>query len=191
MAFKGHNRQGYCQITETAAADGTVTETLGNGVITSHVVKFGGSQKRDSSDLYAGDRMEESEDGAISADVSIDISQLELKDEAALGGHTYTEENGLQIKDTDSAPFVRYAAIGVGKKQGKDFFRLVMYYRVRFSGASDDFESKNNGVNWKTHALSGTATVNCDGKLADKKDFDTFSAAETAMKTFLNIKEVA
>lgn len=187
MAFKGHNRQGYCVITETEAADGTISEALGNGVLTSHVVSFKGSQKQDSVELYGGDTLEEEDFGAYSGDITIDRTQLSLEDEGALCGHTYTQEAGLTCTSTDRAPYVRYAAIGVGTKNGKDFFRLVMYYRVRFSNPDDDLETKKSSVAYKTHALTGKATENCEGKTVDKRDFDKFAEALEAMRTFLHV----
>lgn len=190
MAMKGHNRQGYAVITETESTPGTITETLSGGTITQHVVSFKASSKKEAVELYAGDRLDESEDGATSGDVSIDISQLDLKDEAALGGHTFDASNGMTCKDSDTAPYVRYAAIGVGKKNNVDFFRLVMYYKVKFGDPGDDFETKKKSATFKTHALQGTCTANSAGKTVDKKDFDTFDTALTAMKTFLGIATV-
>ena len=58
MAFKGHNRQGYCPLTITQNADGTTTETPGTGKLTNHVVSFTGTKSSDSSDLWAGDAKE-------------------------------------------------------------------------------------------------------------------------------------
>ncbi len=190
MAFKGHNRQGYAIIKETESTPGTITETLSGGTITQHTVSFKASSKKETVELYAGDRLDESEDGATSGDVSLDVSQLELKDEAALGGHTFDASNGMTCKDSDTAPYVRYAAIGVGKKNNVDFFRLVKYYKVKFGDPDDDFESKKKSVTFKTHSLQGTCMANCEGKTKDKQDFDTFDKALAAMKTFLGISAV-
>lgn len=187
MAFKGHKRQGYCLLTITPGADGAPdTETPGTGVITSHVVSFTGSNGSDATELYAGDTLEESEDSATGS-VQIGLSQLSLKDEAALGGHSYSEEDGILEKEEDSAPYVRYAAIGVGTRNGKTFYRLVGYYKVKFSVGDDDFATKEKAVSFKTHTASGTTFTNAEGKRRMKKDFDSFDAALAAMKTFLNI----
>ena len=190
--LKGHERQGYCQITETAGADGTVSETLGTGVITSHVVNFTGTRGTSSTDVYAGDTLEDSED-ETTGDVKFELSQLPLKDEAAFGGHNYDTAKDLMTEaDSDSAPFFRYGAIGLGRRGAtkadmKNFYRLLMYYKVKFGPVDDTLQTKEEKPTYKSHSVSGRCYPNAGGKIREKQDFDTFEAAIAAMKTFLNI----
>lgn len=52
---------GYCPITVVTSADGSETETLGDGKITRAVVSYAGENDSDSSELWAGDRREQRE----------------------------------------------------------------------------------------------------------------------------------
>lgn len=187
MALKGHNRQGYCKITEATNDDGTISETLGTGVITTHVVNFTGSRASDSTQLWAGDSIEEEED-SNEGDVKMTLSQLTLADEAAFGGHNYDAETGMTEKDTDKRPYFRYAAIGVGVENGVTFYRLAKYHKVKFGPVDDDFATKVKNVAYKTHSVAGKCYYAADGSMRSKADFDTFDKALAAMKTFLNIK---
>ena len=188
MAMKGHNRQGYCVLSINDPGDGTAaTETLGTGVLTNHVVTFTGSPGSEDTELYAGDVLEESESSPVGS-VKVELSQLPLKDEAALGGHTYSEDDGMTVSENDSAPYVRYAAIGVGVRKGVTFYRLVCYYKVKFGAPDDDFATKEKTVSYKTHSMSGTTFPNASGSVRFKQDYTTFEAALTKMKDLLNIK---
>lgn len=192
MAMKGHKRQGYCPLTITENADGSTTEALGAGVLTSHVVSFTGTFSGDDTDLWAGDTKELSE-GATSGSVQFVLSDLPMQDEAAFGGHTYTEAAGIVEKDTDSRPYLRYGAIGVGARKddatGKQetFYRVVEYYKVMMTPVDDAFSTKQQSVSWQTHSCSGTCYYNAEGIRRKKQDFDTFEAALAELRTFLNI----
>ncbi|MDK2813855.1 MAG: hypothetical protein PWQ08_1110 [Clostridiales bacterium] len=192
MAMKGHNRQGYALITETKAADGTVTETITPGTLTTHVVNFTGARGASPVESYAGDELED-EEQETTGDVKIELSQLSLKDEAAFGGHTYnTETNKMSEKKGDTPPFMRYCAIGVGrsgetKSAMADFYRLLMYYKVKFSPVDDNLKTREKMTTFQNHTASGTCFPNCDGNIREKQDFATFPEALAAAKTFLNI----
>lgn len=192
MAFTGHRRQGYCVLTITTSPTGEVTETLGKGKLTSHVINFNGTKSDSSTPLFAGDEKELDERTAEGT-VQIVLSQLELEDEAALGGHTYTAESGMDEKDSDVAPYVRYAAVGTGRKKNdstgktETYYRLVKYYKAQFGPADDVFKTKEASASYETHSLAGACYYNKDGIMRNKTDFATFAEAETEMKKFLNI----
>ena len=74
MAYIGLPYYGYCPITVVTSADGSETETLGDGKITRAVVSYAGENDSDGSELWAGDRREQRDAGAPSAKLSIDRS---------------------------------------------------------------------------------------------------------------------
>ena len=193
--LKGHERQGYAVITENAADDGTITEAVAAGVLTSHVVSFTGSRGNSAVEEWAGDTLEDSEEDTT-GDVKLELSQLSLKDEAALGGHTYDSTKDLMTESaSDTAPFVRYAAIGLGRRGATkgamtNYWRLLMYYKVKFGPADDTMQTKEKTSSFKNHSLTATLYPNAQGKMRDKQDFTTFEAALAAAKTFLNIATV-
>lgn len=194
MAFKGHNRQGYCPLTITQNADGTTTETPGTGKLTNHVVSFTGTKSSDSSDLWAGDAKELTE-SAAEGTVQLVLSQLSLEDEAAFGGHSYSESEGLVEKEDDEAPFLRYAALGVGRRVNDEtgkketFFRVLKYGKIQMAPLDDKFQTRDKSIQWQTHSCQGTCYYNAAGMMRSKQDFSTFEAALADMKKFLNIPE--
>lgn len=192
MAFKGHRRQGFCPLTITTTPEGVTSETLGTGKITKHVISFNGTVSDSSTDIWAGDVKEQSERQSEGS-VQLVISQLPLEDEAALGGHEYTAKTGMTEKEGDEAPFVRYAAIGVGTRINdssgakETFYRLLKYYKVQFGPLDDVLKTKQQSPAYEMHSAAGKCYHNVDGAMRTKQEFDTFDAALTEMKTFLNI----
>ena len=71
MAYIGLPYYGYSPITVVTSADGSETETLGDGKITRAVVSYAGENDSDSSELWAGDRREQRAAAAPSAKQSI------------------------------------------------------------------------------------------------------------------------
>lgn len=192
MSFTGHRRQGYCLLTIGTSPDGSETETPQAGKITQYPVSFTGSWGTDSTEKWAGDRkvMEShGEDGTV----EFVLEQLELEDEAALGGHDLDETGGMVEHEDDAPPYIRFAAIGTGRKEvnGKatTFYRVAEYYKCRMSGVVDDvFNTRTEGnVTYNDHSLAGKCYYNRDGNRRRKVDFDTFEAAVAEMKKFLNV----
>lgn len=191
MAYIGLPYYGYCPITVVTSADGSETETLGDGKITRAVVSYAGENDSDSSELWAGDRREQRDAGAPSAKLSIDRSYLSLADEAELCGHHYDESTKtLERKEGDTPALVRVAALGKLKKPDRKLaYRLVGYYRASFDPVSDTLNTATKSVSYGTTKLNGAAECNCDGNFEKKQEFDDYAKALAALKAFLNIKE--
>ncbi|WP_370754565.1 hypothetical protein [Gemmiger formicilis] len=191
MAYIGLPYYGYCPITVATNADGSETESLGNGKITRAVVSYGGENDSDSSELWAGDRREQRDAGAPSAKLTIDRSYLSLADEAELCGHHYDESTKtLERKEGDTPALVRVAALGKLKKPDRKLaYRLVGYYRVSFDPVDDNLSTASKSTSYSTTKLAGSAECNSDGNFVKKQEFDGYEEALAALKTFLNIKE--
>lgn len=191
MAYIGLPYYGYCPITVVTGADGSETETLGDGKITRAVVSYAGENDSDSSELWAGDRHEQRDAGAPSAKLSINRSYLSLADEAELCGHHYDESTKtLERKEGDTSALVRVAALGKLKKPDRKLaYRLVGYYRASFDPVSDTLNTATKSVSYGTTKLNGAAECNCDGNFEKKQEFDDYAKALAGLKAFLNIKE--
>lgn len=191
MAYIGLPYYGYCPITVVTSADGSETETLGDGKITRAVVSYAGENDSDSSELWAGDRREQRDAGAPSAKLSIDRSYLSLADEAELCGHHYDESTKtLERKEGDTPALVRVAALGKLKKPDRKLaYRLVGYYRASFDPVDDNLSTASKSTSYSTTKLAGSAECNSEGNFVKKQEFDGYEEALAALKTFLNIKE--
>ena len=191
MALAGLPMQGICPFTETESG-GVKTETLGTGTYTSRIMKFAASPTREVAEIYAGDAKDDEEEGAVSGTITVERSQMSLAEEAAYLGHTYTEEDGLVAKDTDTAPYLRCAALARGIDKGKVYYRVTCYMKVKFSVAGDEYETKGKSPALKSRQLSGTLFANKDGVFKTVKDFTGETALTSAtafFKQMLNITE--
>lgn len=185
MALTGHKRQGYAIITETTNEDGSITETLSGGKLTNHVVSFSANRGTSEQEYYAGDQLEESELDTTGT-LTIGLSNLSLEDEAALGGHDYS--NGTMIEsEEDAPPYVRYGAIGVGRNSGTVFYRVVKVYKAKFTPADESYATKQKTVTFSGHSLSGSFFPNYEGNIRSKSEFATLEAALADLRSFLGI----
>lgn len=188
MALTGHKRQGYAIIAENQNDDGSVTETLSGAKLTSHVVSFSANRGTSEQEYYAGDQLEESELDTTGT-VTMTLSNLPLEDEAALGGHEYS--NGTMVEtEEDAPPYVRYGAIGVGRSNGTVFYRVLKIYKAKFTPADESYATKQKTVTFSGHSLSGSFFPNAEGNIRAKSEFSSFEAALADLQTFLGMDKV-
>lgn len=192
MAFKGLRRQGYCTITVTTDESGKEVETLGKGKVLPKVMKLNGSATSDSTAIYGDDTLAEEDVAQGTGSLSVDLCNLALEDQAALCGHTYSEEKGLVCNGDDEAPYCRCASIVPGVLNNKPYYRVVTYMRVKFAPVNDDYETKGQTTTFKNPSLAGSFFKNADGDWKNTKEFSGDTAEADAMayfKKMINITE--
>lgn len=191
MAYIGMPYYGYCTYTVAEDATGKEVETLDIGTITRSVIKWSSNPSAEMVELWAGDRMEQQEGESPTANVSVERSYLSPEEEAKLGGHDYTEADGMTHGEDDIAPFCRVAAMSkLRTPTRKVRYKVVTLMRAVFAPVADDFSSRQKNKTFGTSTITGTATTNADGKFVNKKEFDDYTSALTYLKTMLNIQEV-
>lgn len=191
MAFKGLRRQGYCTMTVTTDESGKEVEALGRGKVLPRVMKLTGSATSDTATIYGDDTVAEEEVTQGSGSLTVDLCNLTLEDQAALGGHTYSEEKGLVCNDGDTPPYCRCSSIVPGVLNNKPYFRVTTYMRVKFAPVNDDYETKGKSTVYKNPSLAGSFFKNMDGDWRNIKEFTEFDAALAYFKQMLNITESA
>lgn len=192
MAFKGLRRQGYCTMEVTTDESGKEVETLGKGKVLPKVMKLTSSATSDSVSLYGDDTLAEEEVTQGNGSLTVDLCNLTLEDQAALGGHTYSAEKGLVCNGDDQAPYCRCASIVPGVLNNKPYYRVVTYMRVKFAPVNDDYETRGQTTAFKNPSLAGSFFRNKDGDWRIEKDFsgdDAEAAAMAYFKQMLNITE--
>lgn len=189
MAYKGLRRQGYCIMEVTTDADGNEQEALANGRGLPKVMKFTGSATSDTATIYGDDGVAEEDVSMGNGSLTVDLCNLTLEDQAALCGHTYTEERGLVCNEDDAPPYCRCSSIVPGVLNGKPYFRVITYMRVKFTPVNDDYETQGNNVSYKNPSLAGSFFRNKDGDWRNIKEFSDFQAAFAYFKVMLNIPE--
>ncbi len=190
MAFKGLRRQGYCTMTVTTDDSGKEIETLGTGKVLPKVMKLTGSATSDSVSLYGDDTLAEEEVSQGSGSLSVGLCNLTLEDQAALGGHTYSEENGLICNGDDQAPYCRCASIVPGVLNNKPYYRVITYLRVKFAPVNDDYETRGQTTSFKNPSLAGSFFKNADGDWRNVKEFSGDGAEADALAHFLKMLNI-
>lgn len=191
MAYVGMPYYGYCPYTVAEDGTGKEVETLGAGTITRSAIKWSSNPSAEMVELWAGDRMEQQEGESPTANVSIERSYLSVEEEAKLGGHTYTEADGMTHSEDDIAPFCRVAAMSKQRTPDRTIkYKVVTLMRVVFAPVADEFNTRQKSKTYGTSTMTGTATTNGDGAFAGKQEFDTYDAALAHLKKMLNIQEV-
>ena len=158
-------------MTVTTDDSGKEIETLGTGKVLPKVMKLTGSATSDSVSLYGDDTLAEEEVSQGSGSISVDLCNLTPEDQAALGGHTYSEENGLICNGDDQAPYCRCASIVPGVLNNKPYYRVITYLRVKFAPVNDDYETRGQTTSFKNPSLAGSFFKNADGDWRNVKEF--------------------
>lgn len=109
--------------------------------------------------------------------VTIELADLPLEDEAALGGHEYTD-GILTVKGTDVPPYVALL-FEADTRNGKT--RFVVLYKGRLTPPQEDLNTRGESFEYGLHTLEGSFIARViDGKIEDKTEDTT--AAEWYLK---------
>lgn len=191
MAYVGLPYYGYCTYTETDNGDGTVTENLGTGKLTRSVIKFAPSAESSAVELWAGDLKEQDEYDNPGGTISIDRSYISLEEEAAMGGHKFTQEGaeGGMVHNADDTPaLLRVAAMAKLKKPDRKVaYRVVGYYRATMAPIADEMSTRSAQKAFGQQNMTGTLGTNAKGDFSYKNEYPNFETALADMKKFLNI----
>lgn len=177
-------------MTVTTDDSGKEIETLGTGKVLPKVMKLTGSATSDSVSLYGDDTLAEEEVSQGSGSISVDLCNLTPEDQAALGGHTYSEENGLICNGDDQAPYCRCASIVPGVLNNKPYYRVITYLRVKFAPVNDDYETRGQTTSFKNPSLAGSFFKNADGDWRNVKEFSGDGAEADTLAHFLKMLNI-
>lgn len=188
MASIGTQFVAIAKITEAFAADGTWTETVSGGVISTHVRSFDATHGNNDVTIYAGDRAEGTiNDG--SGTVKLEMSQDDPAIRALVGGHTLDSiTKGVTEAKDDVQPYVRVAVCARAFSDGKaNGYELTKLWYAKLNAADKSMKTKEKTVSVQYPSMSGDYYENCDGKSREVVPFATYAEAVTAAKTFAGI----
>ncbi len=175
----------YCTVTETEAADGTVSETLGTGAVLARAVKASVSFRTSKAKLFADGGLAESVNQFTDGTVSLDVDDLDAALEATLTGAS--ESSGeYTLTDESTAPYIRLSYIAVKIVRHVTKYVAYGYRKVVLDIPNDEEETKGESINLRATTINGDIAAGCDGGVRKIKSFDTLAAAEAWQKTFCN-----
>ena len=106
-----------------------------------------------SANLSADDKIVETMDAVLGANVTIGLADLPTDDQAALLGHTVDANGVLVRKTTDQAPYV---AIGYRRRMANGKYRFVWNYKGRFRPFDQNADTKGESPTFQTPSIQAT-----------------------------------
>ena len=106
-----------------------------------------------SANLSADDKIAETADAIIGANVTIGLANIPTADQARLLGSTIDANGVLARRGTDQAPYV---ATAWRRRMANGKYRYVWNYKGRFRPFEDNAETKGESINFQTPAITAT-----------------------------------
>lgn len=168
--------------------------TYGAGAVVAEAISASVSWNRADGRFYGDDVELDSENGVLGYTISFEPSGLSDTVRAALMGETLATSD-YEIND-NASPDVGFGYIRVMRTSGTGGvttkYEGWWYRKLKFGISSEETRTKEQSIEWRVPTLEGIgAGVNVDDsgnlKFAIHRSFDTFSAAQTWLKSLAGI----
>jgi phi13 family phage major tail protein len=147
MATVGLKDLYMAELTETAGV-----ESFGDPVKLAKAIKADISVEVAEGILYADDARDEVLSEFVKGTIKLTVNDLTTDNLATLLGQTVGTDGIAYSGETDEAPYV---AIGFRAKKPDGKYRYFWLYKVKFKIPSENFETKNDGINFVTPEIEG------------------------------------
>lgn len=156
-----------------------VQTTYGTPAIIAPVINAKIKPKSSSTVLYADDGADETATAVGETSLELETKNIPIAIQAILLGHT-SSGGVMTRKTTDTAPYV---AIGFESVKSNGTKRYVWLFKGKFEVPEDDFQTKEDKVNFQTAKIMGTfvkrAYDDAYQKIADEEDANYVSSVGT------------
>ena len=136
--------------------------------------------------LYADDALDDEAKEFSSGEIKLNINDLSPQVQTDLFGQTLGEDGISYANTADAAPYV---AVGFRARKTGGKYRYIWLYRVNFAPPADAFQTKGDGIEYKTPEITGTITAREDGNW--KADYVGAETEDIAKAWFTAVKEPA
>lgn len=110
--------------------------------------------------LYADDGADEVVKEFVSGELKLNVNDLMPADLAALLGQKQDEDKVVYAGENDDPP---YMAIGFRAKKANGMYKYIWIYKVKFAIPSESYETKGDGIEFKTPEITGQFVKRPDG----------------------------
>ena len=162
------------------------TETYGTPVRLAKAISAEMSVETAEEILYADDGADEVVKEFVSCELKLNVNDLTPAMTAELLGQSVDEDGVVYASDGDTAPYVA-VAFRAKKPNGK--YKYVWLYKGTFGIPDESYETKGDGIEFKTPELTGTFVKRPDGKWKADAVLETTSTA--AQCWFSQVREFA
>ena len=181
MAAIGLKYLGWAKLkTEPDAA----IPTYEPGKVMGKMISMNATVNNSEGELYADDMLAEYASEFSSADLSIEVDNIELENQAEMLGATYTEDGEYQAGANDTAPYGGVGGYQVLMVKGVRKFRCWFYAKAKASQPDIDGSTKGDSVSFGTQPIKMKVVKPAFGPWYYAKEF----ATEEDAKEYINGK---
>lgn len=153
--------------------DATTGVTYSKKVELAPAMEVGFSPSSNTSTLYGNGVKQINVVKVGEEEITLGTNYLNMEDEAALGGHSYTAPSGsgssatnakIVRKDTDKAPYVGF---GVTMDCEDGYCLSTWYYKVKFQDVEKSVKQSEDSYEFSTPSLTGSAVANAKAVVSE------------------------
>lgn len=183
MAKMGLKYMAWNEIdTETDAA--IPTYKADSGIVVGRMVSINVAISNSEGELYADDMLAEYAAEFSSADLTAEVDNISLENQAKLYGASYDETDGFAANPDDSAPYGGVGGYQVLQINGAKKYRAWFYPKAKAVMPDFDGATKGNSISFGTQPIKMKIAAPKFGPWYRAKEFDT----ETDAKAYINTK---
>lgn len=135
--------------------------------------------------LNADDITQESDTSFAGGTATIGIDREDLKTQADMLGHKYTEQDGIVRNTNDVAPYIGFGRVVTIMQDGTIKYQVKFLHKVKFAEPSQDESTKGENTEFKTTEMKGTVAQLANGDWSKDKIFNTKAEAITYLESLL------
>lgn len=172
--------------TETGTAD-PAYESNG-AIVLGRMVSVNVAISNSEGELYADDMLAEYASEFSSADLTAEVDNISLENQAKLYGATYTTDGEFQANVNDNAPYGCVGGYQVLQISGTKKYRAWFYPKVKASMPDFDGTTKGNSISFGTQPMKMKVASPKHGPWYRAKEFDTEAAAKAYIDGLVGIQ---
>ena len=130
-------------------------------------------------ELYADDMLAEYASEFSSADLTAEVNNIPLENQAKMYGARYTTDGEFSASADDNAPYGGVGGYQVLQVNGSRKYRAWFYTKAKASMPDLDGSTKGNSISFGTQPIKMKVAAPKYGPWYYAKEFDTESAART------------
>lgn len=177
----------YLAWAEMATEPEAAIPTYSGGKVLGKMISMNATVNNSEGELYADDMLAEYASEFTGADLSIEVDNIELEDQAKVLGGTYTEDGEYQAAAGDTAPYGGVGGYQVLMVKGVRKFRCWFYPKAKASQPDIDATTKGGSISFGSQPIKMKVTSPAYGPWYYAKEFATEPEAKAYIDEKLGI----
>lgn len=163
---------------DTESDSAIPTYKANSAIVVGRMVSLNVAISNSEGELYADDMLAEYASEFSSADLTAEVDNISLENQAKLYGATYTQEGEFQAKANDNAPYGGVGGYQVLQINGAKKYRAWFYPKAKAAMPDFDGTTKGNSISFGTQPIAMKVASPKFGPWYYAKEFDTEAAAK-------------